>query len=87
MKAADRKVYAAVDVRATRMDEHGMEYLACEKCGGNGSKYRLEHAHRIFGGNTGRITTVETVDLLCYKCHRESDHHEKVVDTNPMFGV
>lgn len=78
MKTSERKVYEAVYRRAIRQDEDGTDYPACERCGHNGTKYRLEMAHKVLKGQGGE-TTEENVRYWCYKCHREHDHHDRIM--------
>ena len=83
MKAADRKVYQAVYERSLIMGDDGVEFAACEfikedgeRCAHNGTRWRLEMAHI---NNKPRVTSMENVRYTCYKHHRETDHHERIV--------
>ena len=78
--AADKRVIVAVRIRATLIDEHGMDYEACEvvdengdRCGHNGTKYPLEIAHKEFKSQGGRYTMANCY-LGCMKCHKNGDH-------------
>ena len=86
MTAADRKVYAAVKERAVTTDQDGAEYLACEKCGHNGGKWKLEMHHIVFRSQLPKDyqITPEDVILLCRKCHMKK-HSIDIVDSRPMW--
>lgn len=81
---AEKRVYAAVELRATRTDEHGGDYLACEICGHNGSKHPLQRAHKKLRSQGGE-TTEENVYIGCLKCHNQDDHGAVIVDSEPMW--
>ena len=73
----DKLIYAAVLRRASRLG-----YPKCEECGSNGSDWPLEVAHIKAKGMGGSkfATTVDNVKMLCYRCHREKYHGERIVD-------
>lgn len=76
VNARDRKVYAAVLLRAS---PNG--YPQCERCTHNGNKYPLQMSHfpsKQMGGRKN-ATTTETVRLFCLKCHMEEDHNQRIV--------
>lgn len=86
MNAADRKVYATVKERAIRTDIDGYEYLGCEQCGHNGSKYPLQMCHKILRSQGGKVS-MENIYLGCLKCHNEDDHGANIVDSQPNYMV
>lgn len=73
LTAADKRIIAAVKLRATLTDDQGMDYEACEVCGHNGSKYRLEIAHKEFKSQGGQYS-MSNCYLGCMKCHKNGDH-------------